>query len=250
MTAVQILDIKVLNNPCGFLEPFQFEITFEATQRLEEDLEWRLTYVGSADSEMYDQVLDSVLVGPIPLGQNRFVFEAPPPDPAKIPTGDLLGVTVVLLECLYRDRVFVRVGYYVSNENPDEPTAAGGEMDGNSRMMLEEGDAMDVEDIKSESEEEPDDDLEEDGNQNEAGMEPESKENVQSSAGSQQQVAAPQPVKKPIVDIPPSKIRRSLLEDKPRVTRFPIEWDAAPVAGSVMVPTPDGSSMVATQTYI
>ena len=43
--------------------------------RVGPDLEWKLTYVGSAESEKYDQVLDSVLVGPIAPGQYRFVFQ-------------------------------------------------------------------------------------------------------------------------------------------------------------------------------
>ena len=39
------------------------------------DLEWQLTYVGSAESEKYDQVLDTVYVGPVAPGQYRFVFQ-------------------------------------------------------------------------------------------------------------------------------------------------------------------------------
>ena len=39
------------------------------------DLEWKVTYVGSADTEEYDQVLDSVLVGPVSVGQYRFVLQ-------------------------------------------------------------------------------------------------------------------------------------------------------------------------------
>jgi histone chaperone ASF1 len=39
------------------------------------DLEWKLTYVGSAEDEKYDQVLDSVLVGPVVAGSYRFVFQ-------------------------------------------------------------------------------------------------------------------------------------------------------------------------------
>jgi histone chaperone ASF1 len=235
MTAVQVMDIKVLDNPCSFLEPFRFEITFDATQKLEEDLEWRLTYVGSADSEIHDQVLDSVLVGPIPLGRNRFVFEAPAPDPTRIPAGDLLGVTVVLLECLYKDKVFVRVGYYVSNENPDDPPAPlnGGEMDGNSRLEEVDADAMDVEDIKSESEGEGegDDDGEEEIEKMMISEGADAKENIIQSEGQQQQ-QQPAQAKKPIVEIPPSKIRRFILEDKPRVTRFPIEWDSVASNGN------------------
>lgn len=43
------------------------------------DLEWKLIYVGSAESEKYDQVLDSVLVGPVVPGQYRFVFQVRAP---------------------------------------------------------------------------------------------------------------------------------------------------------------------------
>lgn len=47
------------------------------------DLEWKLTYVGSAESEKYDQVLDTVFVGPVAPGQYRFVFQASGGGPAR-----------------------------------------------------------------------------------------------------------------------------------------------------------------------
>jgi histone chaperone ASF1 len=50
------------------------------------------------------------------VGINKFVLEADPPDVSKIPEGDVLGVTVVLVTCSYREKEFVRVGYYVNNE--------------------------------------------------------------------------------------------------------------------------------------
>ena len=31
--------------------------------------------MGSAENEQYDQTLDSILVGPIPMGVNKFVFQ-------------------------------------------------------------------------------------------------------------------------------------------------------------------------------
>jgi len=80
------------------------------------DLEWKIVYVGSAESEAYDQVLDTVFVGPVPEGRHMFVFQADPPDISKIPVADAVGVTVVLLTCSYRGKEFVRVGYYVNNE--------------------------------------------------------------------------------------------------------------------------------------
>lgn len=41
------------------------------------------------------------------------------PDPATIPSTDLVGVTVTLITCCYKAKEFIRVGYYVNNEHND-----------------------------------------------------------------------------------------------------------------------------------
>jgi histone chaperone ASF1 len=107
------------------------------------DLEWKITYVGSAEDSRHDQVLESVLVGPVAVGPYHFLFQARPrrytralsvaadaarvrgaqtnpPDWEAIPQDDLLGVTVLLLTCAYNGQEFIRVGYYVNNEYGDE----------------------------------------------------------------------------------------------------------------------------------
>ncbi|KXT03127.1 hypothetical protein AC578_7684 [Pseudocercospora eumusae] len=165
MATVSILNVSVRNNPAPFNAPYEFEITFECLEPLAKDLEWKLTYVGSATSSEHDQELDSLLVGPIPVGVNKFVFEADPPNTSRIPATDILGVTVILLSCSYDDREFVRVGYYVNNEYMDQ-------------SMNEE------------------------------------------------------PPAKPDMD----KIRRNILADKPRVTRFQIKWDSDESAPSEFPP--------------
>lgn len=91
-------------------------------------------------------------MGPVAPGQYRFVFQADPPDFAKIPPEDI-QTTVVLLTCSYKTQEFIRVGYYVNNEYTDEA-------------------------------------LRED------------------------------PPETPIVE----KLMRNILADKPRVTKFPINW--------------------------
>lgn len=68
----------------------------------------------------HDQELDSLLVGPIPVGVNKFAFEAEPPKLNRIPDSEIMGVTVILLTGSYDGREFVRVGYYVNNEYTDE----------------------------------------------------------------------------------------------------------------------------------
>ncbi|KAI8826615.1 uncharacterized protein EV422DRAFT_4066 [Fimicolochytrium jonesii] len=124
MSMVNIVNVQIMNNPCSFFDPFQIEITFEVISELQEDLEFKIVYVGSAQSEDHDQTLESVMVGPVPVGASKFLLEvsadAPAPDPSKIPSTDIVGVTVLLLMCSYRDREFVRVGYYVNNDYTDE----------------------------------------------------------------------------------------------------------------------------------
>lgn len=119
MAKVQLCNITVMDNPSPFLNPFQFEITFECIEELKEDLEWKMIYVGCAESEEYDQILDCVYVGPITEGKHMFVFQADPPDVSRIPENDAIGVTVVLLTCSYRGQEFIRVGYFINNEYSD-----------------------------------------------------------------------------------------------------------------------------------
>ncbi|OQS02741.1 histone chaperone ASF1 [Thraustotheca clavata] len=156
MAYVTLTNITVLDNPTAFTNPFQFEVTFECAHPLEDDLEWKITYVGSAEDESRDQVLEEVLVGPVPVGTNKFVFQSEPPNPALIPEEDKIGVTVVLVTCSYKSREFVRVGYYINNDYTDP-------------FLLENP--------------------------------------------------------PPIVDI--TKLQRNILAEKPRVTRFTIDWAPA-----------------------
>lgn len=85
--------------------------------------------MGSAHDTSKDQTLDEILVGPIPVGVNKFVLQADAPDPTQLPPDEILGVTVALVTCSYREREFIRVGYYVNNEyvDPNPPPVVMGE---------------------------------------------------------------------------------------------------------------------------
>ncbi|XP_024014803.1 histone chaperone ASF1B [Eutrema salsugineum] len=120
MSSINITNVTVLDNPAPFVNPFQFEISYECLTSLKDDLEWKLIYVGSAEDETSDQLLESVLVGPVNVGNYRFVLQADSPDPSKIREEDIIGVTVLLLTCSYMDQEFIRVGYYVNNDYDDE----------------------------------------------------------------------------------------------------------------------------------
>jgi len=156
-----------------------------------------VVYVGSAESDQHDQELESVLVGPVPVGMNKFVLHTKAPSADNIPITDLLGVTVVLITCSYKDQEFIRVGYvrsvrsgldipltpvccrsyYVNNSHPDYVDPAE---DDDADMEMEEAEE-----------------------------------------------GADTPIAKTkstftVTDF--STIKRSILAEKPRVTRFPIDW--------------------------
>lgn len=46
--------------------------------------------------------------------------KAPAPKSELIPSGDIVGLTVMLLCCSYKDKEFIRVGYYVNNDYTSE----------------------------------------------------------------------------------------------------------------------------------
>jgi len=167
MASVNVTNVVVLDNPAPATNPFQFEVTFECLAPLEDDLEWKVIYVGSAEDSSADQVLEEVMVGPVPEGVNRFVLQTNPPDYSLIKHEDIIGATIVLVTCSYRDNEFVRVGYYVVNELVNELGTPVGE-------------------------------------------------------------AEPLPS---TIDM--SRVHRNVLADKPRITRFPINWSSGAADGAL-----------------
>lgn len=78
-----------------------------------------MIYIGSATSKAYDQTLADVNVGPIEKGMNRFVLQADPPKYDEIPH-DEFSMTVIILCASYNEQEFLRIGYYVTNNIPDD----------------------------------------------------------------------------------------------------------------------------------
>lgn len=120
MAAISVTNVAVLNNPAPFSARFHIEVALNCLSPLSSDLEWRLIYIGSSEDEAYDQVLDTVLLGPLRPGSLRFLLDSPAPNPFLIPTEELLGITAILLTCSFRDQEFVKVGFYVNNEYVEE----------------------------------------------------------------------------------------------------------------------------------
>lgn len=70
-------------------------------------------YIGSPDSNDYDQVLEELDVGPIVQGSSEFRISCPAPDIALIPTDHVMGMTGMLIQASYKNQEFISVGYFV-----------------------------------------------------------------------------------------------------------------------------------------
>jgi len=205
MALISVVNVEVLNNPTKFSKPFQLQITFECIQPgINGELEWKLTYVGSAEDEKYDQELDSVLVGPVQIGKNQFIFEAPAPDITKIPIKDLLEVTVILLTCSYREQEFIRIGYYV-NTDYEAPITTNPSLN----LFNPLGQVMQPTQTPSLF-----------GN---TGLGAIGGIGGIGSSGIDSMSTVPTITSLKEIDI--NRINRTILADKPRVTRFQIKWD-------------------------
>jgi hypothetical protein len=170
--------------------------------------------VGSSESEECDQLLDTVLVGPVPRGTNKFEFRSNPPDATKIPQKDLIGVTVILLEGFYRDHMFIRVGYYVSNEYVGTLPAI--------MAKPAEDDGMDIEQSEGENDDEDDDEEDDD----DVAVEEEGNNENKKHSTTNGKTKPPPPQQQPVLpaNFSLSDIRRLILADKPRVTFLPVSW--------------------------
>lgn len=54
--SIVVTNVVVGRNPAGLMEPLELEISFDCLDPLQEDLEWKLVYVGSAEDKTKDQV--------------------------------------------------------------------------------------------------------------------------------------------------------------------------------------------------
>lgn len=121
MALVNVVNVSMLNSSSTFDQPFEFDITLHVSAKLRADVEFKVVYVGSTESSAHDQLLESVLVGPLLVGPSQFLLKVPAPSFAKLRQGEVLGVTVLLLHALFEGKEFFRMGFYVNNELRGEP---------------------------------------------------------------------------------------------------------------------------------
>lgn len=115
MEQVEVTEVAVLNPKGWFLEPIRLRVQFKVNHPLQKgnlclsELEWKIIYVGSAESYVHDQLLDHFFMELTSKGTRTFEIEADPPDASKIPSvEDLIGASVFMVCAFYRSQEFFR----------------------------------------------------------------------------------------------------------------------------------------------
>lgn len=108
-----------MNNPAKPTDCIQIEVTFEVYETVVDDVEWEIAFVATDGKEENDQILDSLLIGPIREGLHKFQVEAPAPDLTRLRPEDFNDVTVLQLRCKYHDQMFCKISWFVTHSYTD-----------------------------------------------------------------------------------------------------------------------------------
>lgn len=113
---IEILGIRTIKNPVSMKEKLQFQILFELKEVLQEKLHIKFVYVQSPINEKKDEELETYHIFGHQLGKFKITFQVTPPSIIGNTMSDLFGITVLLIQFIYKGFEFIRVGYYINNE--------------------------------------------------------------------------------------------------------------------------------------
>jgi ASF1 like histone chaperone len=121
MGLIRITNIVVKNAEAPFQAPFELNVQFEVLQdNLKQDLKWEAVYVGRAEDNKYDQVLDSFIMQDLTYGSFQFDWEVRAPDHLKIPSKyDLLDSSIIIIYVYYDNKKFFKCCYVLGNRYTD-----------------------------------------------------------------------------------------------------------------------------------
>ena len=111
---IRVTNVDIDNPEGPFTEGYSINIAFEAMEPLNKDINWKIIYIGHPNKEEYDQTLEDIEMPVSSAASFKFNISTEAPELSKIPKGEILGVTALLISCHYDGKEFFRVGYYVN----------------------------------------------------------------------------------------------------------------------------------------
>jgi histone chaperone ASF1 len=99
-------------------DSFQFKLTFNNQDQLNDDVEFEIFYFGDAYSDNHDQKICHSVIGPLETGKLCFDLDTTPIDLTKVPIKTLFGLTTILIVGKFKGEQFIRIGYVVDVRYP------------------------------------------------------------------------------------------------------------------------------------
>lgn len=109
---VNVTNIVISSQQEPFEKNYTFNISYECLRPIPSDLNWKVIYVGSAESAEYDITLLDVDLDPHKVaGTYKLPLNVTAPSAGAIKD---LGLTVILITCSFKGQEFIRVGYWMN----------------------------------------------------------------------------------------------------------------------------------------
>uniref|UniRef100_A0A0N5BWZ5 Histone chaperone asf1 n=1 Tax=Strongyloides papillosus TaxID=174720 RepID=A0A0N5BWZ5_STREA len=116
---VNVTSVDLLNNPAPFNDKLNLSISFNCLEAVNKPLSFDIVYIGSPNDTDHDQVLDTITVPELTVGNHTITIEVDPPVADKIPKEDFVGVTAIMLKAFYNGQLFNKISWYCAIEYTD-----------------------------------------------------------------------------------------------------------------------------------
>uniref|UniRef100_A0A0K0E2M6 Anti-silencing function protein 1 n=1 Tax=Strongyloides stercoralis TaxID=6248 RepID=A0A0K0E2M6_STRER len=116
---INVVSVELSNNPASFNSKLSLSITFSCLENLNKPLSFDIVYIGCPNDNEHDQVLDTITIPEVTIGNHTITVEVDPPVVEKIPKEDLVGVTAIMLKVFYNSQLFNKISWYCAVEYTD-----------------------------------------------------------------------------------------------------------------------------------
>uniref|UniRef100_A0A0N4ZMR6 Histone chaperone asf1 n=1 Tax=Parastrongyloides trichosuri TaxID=131310 RepID=A0A0N4ZMR6_PARTI len=116
---ISVTSVELTNNPAPFNDKLHFSITFNCVEAINKPLSFDIVYIGCPNDTEHDQVLDTITVPEVTVGNHTVTVEVDPPVADKIPKDDFVGVTAIMLKAFYNGQLFNKISWYCVIEYTD-----------------------------------------------------------------------------------------------------------------------------------
>ena len=118
MSLINIQNVVCMQNIQQLNDILSFKIRFDCLENINQEIEWKVTFISDPSDNKQDQILDQFVMGPLQKGTMEFQIQVDSPNYSKV--SQILEVSGLTISCSFYDQVFFICGYYVNHYIQDE----------------------------------------------------------------------------------------------------------------------------------